>query len=53
MAPEIVLTGRFGSGKAISFFPGDLRSVLSDGTHLHVLTKYYRLTSGEFEEDFR
>ena len=55
-SPEVVLTGRLGSGNAISHFPGHtvcIRSVLSDGKHL--LTEYYRLTSGELEEeeDFR
>ena len=48
-SPEIVLTGRLGSGKAISLFPGLIRSVLSNGKHL--LKKYYRLTSSEFEEE--
>ena len=30
---EVVLMGRLGSGKAISFFPGYIRSVLSKGKH--------------------
>ena len=42
-------TGRFGSGKAISLFPGNIRNVPSDEKHLTLSTN----TSGDLEEDFK